>query len=191
MLFNKLKFLKNWCMLLFIYLLFSSSTFAGESDSYNFKWTITSESGGFTVSSNYSLFETFGFPMFGSMSSSSYNLSGGAATPTNVNDIRKDRMKPDNFELQQNYPNPFNPVTNIQFELPEAAHVELVIYNVLGQKVKELVNKEFQAGYHNLIWHGTNQNGEHVGSGTYIFVIRVKSDNKVLFQDSKKMSFLK
>ncbi|NOZ60914.1 MAG: hypothetical protein GXO74_04465, partial [Calditrichaeota bacterium] len=80
---------------------------------------------------------------------------------------------------------------NIQFELPEAAHVELVIYNVLGQKVKELVNKEFQAGYHNLIWYGTNQNGEHVGSGTYIFVIRVKSDNKVLFQDSKKMSFLK
>lgn len=129
--------------------------------------------------------------MFGSMSSSSYHLSGGSAATTIVDDFLNDNKQPENFKLKQNYPNPFNPTTNIQFELPEAAQVELIIFNLLGQKVRTLANEEYQPGYHNLIWDGTNDIGEQVGSGTYLFLIRVKSDNKVLFQESRKMSFIK
>jgi len=171
--------------------LFCCVVFADETGSYVIKWSISCEGGGHGSSSNYHLFDAFGFPMFGSMSSSSYHLSGGSTVPTNVKELARDRIKPEKYDLQQNYPNPFNPTTNIQFELPEAAYVELVVFNLLGQKLKTLVNKEFQAGYHHLIWDGTNENGQHVGSGTYLFFIRATSDNKVLYQDSKKMSFLK
>jgi len=182
-------FHKKFHLIIFLILLISSSTLA--QTNWHIKWSIKSEGGGFSASTSYNIFDTIGFNMFGPMSSSSYNLSGGATTITDVNNPKKGWMIPNNFELQQNYPNPFNPTTNIQFELPKIAHVELLVYNVLGQKVKTLVNKQFKAGYHHLIWDATNDNGTSVGSGTYIFLIRVKSDNNLIFQESKKMSLIR
>jgi hypothetical protein len=71
--------------------------------------------------------------------------------------------------LLQNYPNPFNPSTRIEFSLDARTHVELVIYNVMGQKVSTLVNQSLSPGHHTATWNGTNDNGRPVASGIYFY----------------------
>ena len=93
---------------------------------------------------------------------------------------------PDEFKLSQNYPNPFNPETNIRFQLPEASKVTLKIYNILGQEIKTIINKNLGAGYHSMKWDGTNNIGLKVSSGVYIYRIKAGS-----FTAAKKMVFLK
>jgi len=88
---------------------------------------------------------------------------------------------PDVFALNQNYPNPFNPSTEIAFDLPVASHVELTIYNVLGQKVETLVDREMEAGSHTVTW-----NADKVSTGVYFYRITAKD-----FTETKKMLMLK
>lgn len=88
---------------------------------------------------------------------------------------------PISFGLHQNYPNPFNPSTQIAFDLPSASHVELSIYNVLGQEVKTLINQQMEAGSHVVTFDGSN-----LASGIYFY--RISADN---FSDTKKMMMLK
>jgi Tol biopolymer transport system component len=77
--------------------------------------------------------------------------------------------KPLEFSLQGNYPNPFNPSTTIQFTLASSGKVNLVIYNVAGQKVRELVkDAEMTPGIHNVLWNGHNDLGVPVSSGIYL-----------------------
>ena len=71
---------------------------------------------------------------------------------------------PTQFELFRNYPNPFNPVTNIKFAVPVTAHVTVRVVNMRGQVVATLVDREMQAGYHNLAWDASN-----VASGVYFY----------------------
>ena len=85
------------------------------------------------------------------------------------------------FALFPNYPNPFNPVTTIRFSLPEKQHVTLQIYNLIGQEVATVINKELPAGFHNLIW-----NAENIPSGVYLY--RLASKEKAI---SNKMILLK
>ena len=68
----------------------------------------------------------------------------------------------DFYKLEQNYPNPFNPTTEIRFALPNAGHVSLVVYDVLGRKAAELVNSDHEAGYHSATWSASDQ-----ASGVY------------------------
>ena len=70
-------------------------------------------------------------------------------------------------ELNGNYPNPFNPTTNIKFSLKADSKVSLMIYNIRGQKVKTLVEDDMQAGYHSVVWNGTDESGKNVSSGVY------------------------
>lgn len=94
---------------------------------------------------------------------------------------------PDEFELYQNYPNPFNPTTTIGFNLAENnVKVHLIIYNVLGQKVKTLVNEVYQAGRYRAVWDGTNDAGMPVSTGVYIY--RIQAGDIV---QSKKLTFIK
>ena len=81
------------------------------------------------------------------------------------------RNIPNEFSLMQNVPNPFNPVTSIQFRLPEQSHVLLTVYDMLGRKVKTLVNETKDAGQFSVKWNGTTDRGESVGSGVYIYEI--------------------
>lgn len=81
-------------------------------------------------------------------------------------------IKPEEFAVFQNYPNPFNPTTEIKYNIPQSQFVQVVVYNALGQKVKTLISGYQQAGSYNLIWQGTNDAGQKVGSGTYIFTVR-------------------
>ena len=94
--------------------------------------------------------------------------------------------KASKFELQQNYPNPFNPETNISFVMPSQAKVNLTIYNILGQKVKTLVDRKLNSGPHSVIWNANDEKGNPVSSGMYIYVL--SSGNTKL---SRKMILLR
>jgi hypothetical protein len=74
---------------------------------------------------------------------------------------------PEDFSFEQNYPNPFNPATNFRFALPTPTKVTLEIFNILGQRVKALVDKPYPAGVHEIIWDGTNNSGEQLPTGVY------------------------
>jgi len=88
---------------------------------------------------------------------------------------------PTSYALSQNYPNPFNPSTKIAFDLPVASHVELTIYNVLGQKVEMLVDGDMEAGSHEVTWDASPYS-----SGIYFYRISAKN-----FTETKKMMMLK
>jgi hypothetical protein len=93
---------------------------------------------------------------------------------------------PKEYSLRGNYPNPFNAKTIINFALPKESKVTLDIYNILGQKVKTLVDGAMPAGYHNLEWNGTDFNGLGVSSGVYLY--KLKADN---FTRVNRMTLLK
>lgn len=88
---------------------------------------------------------------------------------------------PDNFELSQNYPNPFNPTTKITYSVPVDGFVNLAIYNVLGEKVADLVNTNVKAGSYEVTFDATN-----FASGMYLY--RMESGD---FVSIKKMMILK
>ncbi len=79
-----------------------------------------------------------------------------------------------NFQLN-NYPNPFNPETNIVFNLPEDGDVQLDIYNIKGQKIRSLINEQFQPGKHSVAWNGKDTNDKQVCSGIYFYKLSVNS----------------
>lgn len=76
------------------------------------------------------------------------------------------------FELLGNAPNPFRQRTTIHFQMPEATHVTLTVYNILGQKIATLVDRELPAGSHEVVWSGRAQQGHALGSGVYLYRIR-------------------
>ena len=82
---------------------------------------------------------------------------------------------PTEYRLNHNYPNPFNPVTTINYQIPEAGFVNLVIYNVLGERVKTLVNKHQNAGYYRITWESDNEAGEALSSGIYLYQLEVNN----------------
>jgi hypothetical protein len=108
--------------------------------------------------------------------------SNDPATPTVLVDVtltvitgmNGTQILPTTYDVAQNYPNPFNPTTTIKYQLPQASHVKLVIYNVLGQRVRTLVNQKMQPGFYQVVWDGRNDQGVQVSSGIYIY--RFESD---------------
>lgn len=80
-------------------------------------------------------------------------------------------------ELAQNYPNPFNPTTTIRYALPGTEQVRLAVYNLLGQKIKTLVDGVQTAGVHDIVWDGKDTSGKAVGSGVYFY--RLETDGVV------------
>ncbi|AFN75188.1 subtilisin-like serine protease [Melioribacter roseus P3M-2] len=92
----------------------------------------------------------------------------------------EERTLPDEFTLLQNYPNPFNAETNIEFALPEAANIDLSIYNLLGQRIYTLYSGELYEGWHKFKWYGTSNNNLHVSSGLYFCRLLVDGKQKVI-----------
>jgi len=96
---------------------------------------------------------------------------------------------PEKFTLHPNYPNPFNPSTTIKFELPAGKSIyktDINIYNVLGQKVRDLLTAELETGRYTEVWDGRNNFGSSLPSGTYYLVIKAGE-----YTDSMKMLYLK
>ena len=94
--------------------------------------------------------------------------------------------QPERFTLLSNYPNPFNPTTTIEFTLPEGGFTELVIYNISGQKIRELVSGDITPGVHSVVWDGRDENGIPVSSG--VFISRLKNRDNVF---SNRMMLVK
>ena len=93
---------------------------------------------------------------------------------------------PEEYQLSQNYPNPFNPSTTINFSVKEMKNVNISIYNILGQKVRTLVNANYAQGFYNQVWDATDDSGNSVSTGIYVYVMTV-GDKRF----TKKMAFLK
>lgn len=92
----------------------------------------------------------------------------------------------DKFTLFQNFPNPFNPTTTIKYILPETASIMLIIYNTSGQIVKNLMSGRQSAGFHSVVWDGTNDEGLAVSTGIYYCLL--KADN---YLKSSKMILIR
>jgi flagellar hook assembly protein FlgD len=93
---------------------------------------------------------------------------------------------PNTFNLNQNYPNPFNPVTTLSYDLPEDSFVSITIYDMLGNVINNLVNSNQSSGYKSVQWNATNNQGQSVSAGVYLYSIEAGE-----FRQTKKMVFLK
>ena len=97
-----------------------------------------------------------------------------------------DLLAPAKTELASNFPNPFNPETTIKFTLMKKSHVNVKIYNIKGQEIKTLVNKEMETGSHFVVWNGKDKNNHMVSSGVYFYQVKIGE-----FNETRKMLLLK
>lgn len=103
----------------------------------------------------------------------------------------EDDVVPRAYSLSQNYPNPFNPATKIEYSLPIASEVQLVVYNILGQQVVSLVNEQKSAGNHSIIWNADGSNSVKLSSGVYLYKLKATGIDGSEFQQTRKMVLLK
>ncbi|MHA2427972.1 MAG: T9SS type A sorting domain-containing protein [Candidatus Hermodarchaeia archaeon] len=109
--------------------------------------------------------------------------------PSLIGDETEERsVFPKTFSLSQNYPNPFNPSTNIDITIPGSVtvRVRLLVYDLRGRMVRELLNEEKEPGHYSVWWDGTNGAGTDVGSGVYLY--KLVAGN---FSATKKMAILR
>lgn len=116
-------------------------------------------------------------------SSENYLLTYGASVVSLSPEINN---VPTGYQLSQNYPNPFNGQTRINFIASKQKQAELIVYNILGQKVKTLFNDLAKIGLNTANWNGKNENGTDVSSGVYYYVLKIGEENL-----SRKMILLK
>ena len=93
---------------------------------------------------------------------------------------------PNQFRLYQNYPNPFNPITTLKYILPQDSFVDISIYDLLGNLVKKLSSEHQSFGYKTVQWDATNNKGQPVSAGVYLYSIETEK-----FRQTKKMILLK
>ena len=143
-------------------------------------------------------------PLFCDAANGNYSLrQGSACLPENNNcnalmgaisescsatsaEDSDDQVIPIEFALHQNYPNPFNPRTVISYALPRSSHVAVTVYNILGQRVRRLIDTYQPAGWHTIQWDGKDQRGQSVATGIYLY--RISAGDYV---KTKKMLLLK
>ena len=105
---------------------------------------------------------------------------GGAVDDMEINRV------PSMYELRQNYPNPFNPSTTIEFFVKTQSFVQLDIYNILGHKVRALVNEPLEPGWQTVQWDGLDDIGDRAASGIYFYQLKIGD-----YMESKKMILVK
>ena len=93
---------------------------------------------------------------------------------------------PSSFSLYQNYPNPFNPTTTLKYDLPMDGLINITIYDMLGNVINQLVNEVQNSGYKFIQWNATNNQGQSVSAGVYLYTIEAGD-----FRQTKKMILLK
>tara|TARA_X000000368_G_scaffold397141_1_gene366007 strand:- start:12 stop:839 length:828 start_codon:yes stop_codon:yes gene_type:complete len=122
------------------------------------------------------------------LDTNSTSLNGPFVLFVEVSDLllKNNITLPSEYKLHQNYPNPFNPITKIRYDLPKDEFVNITIHDLIGRNIKLIVNHNQSAGYHSLRWDATNNYGENVPAGIYIYTIQVG-----VFTQTKKMVLIK
>ena len=103
-----------------------------------------------------------------------------------VTEEEVEEQRPETFSLSENYPNPFNPQTQINYALPRECNVKVTIFNLLGRRVRVLVDEHQSAGYKTVHWDGNDERGVEVASGIYFYRIQAED-----FAQTRKMLLLK
>jgi len=136
---------------------------------------------------------TLGFKVKGSYDELSFEIPNGSVyTGENyeemgINSVESTyKVAPSVYALSKNYPNPFNPTTTIDYSIPQAGNVELVIYNTAGQKIRTLINQMQDASFYKVVWDGRDESGQSVASGIYFY--RLVAGN---FSKIEKMTLIK
>jgi len=145
--------------------------------------------GFFTLTCRDSIRDSISFlqhpPFFDAAVSPKFAHCSGGDIVLPVQEVQVQHL-PLRYELDQNMPNPFNPNTVIVFAVPRPTEVRVEVFNVLGQKVKTLANEFSKAGYKRVEWDGTDDKGNSVASGVYLY--RMTAGD---FSETKKMLLLK
>ena len=104
----------------------------------------------------------------------------------NVLNLLDNADLPNQYALLPNYPNPFNPQTTIDYQIPEAGHVTIDIFDLRGQKIRSLINQNINAGYHSVVWDGNDESANPISSGVYLY--RILTDE---FVNTRKMILMR
>ena len=147
---------------------------------------------------NYKLSSSLGQSIIGTQDGATKNVYTGfwnpwvvQMTPVEWEEVDQTQL-PKEFGLRQNYPNPFNPATVIEYALPKASQVRIQIYNILGQRVRNLVDEPQEPGYKMIHWDGKDDYGKEVSSGIYFYRIVAHTDQgSGDFIKCRKMTLLK
>lgn len=115
-----------------------------------------------------------------------YTLFMRATVVTLTGVVEIDSRVPENFSVSQNYPNPFNPSTSIRYSLPASSNVKLIVFDITGNKVAELVNSDQEPGTYEVTWNGKNDMGLDVSSGVYFYLLSAGE-----FVSTKKLTLIK
>ncbi len=153
------------------------------------KFGFMSVYGSENFSSNQDIAETgaISFKINGETADQSIDwTANGDRVEINAFTTAKGGVLPTSFSLGQNFPNPFNPETSIEYTLAAAGRVEVAIYNVLGAKIKTLVNDVQPAGTYTIRWLGNDESGQTVASGVYFYKLTAGD-----FTATRKMTLLK
>ena len=146
------------------------------------------------ISANNRLGATVGQTAVDKVQNSQYILSSGFWNPPVITVgmiAGDDLLLPKVYELEQNYPNPFNPSTTINYALPFSSEVSIEIYNILGQRVRLLLNEQQMPGYYEIVWDGRNDFGSVTASGVYVYRMAAKASGGESFAQTRKMLFIR
>jgi hypothetical protein len=110
----------------------------------------------------------------------------GCGSAKTVAEGQAEASSPEGYALCQNHPNPFNPETEIRFALPEASHIVVKIFNIVGEEIRTLVEAPYQAGDHTIRWDGRDKHGKPAASGIYIYRLQAGA-----FSQVRKMSLVR
>ncbi len=113
---------------------------------------------------------------------------GTITLPVEITDIES---LPDKFTLKSAYPNPFNPTTTIQYGIPDARDVSIMIYDLMGREVSTLFHNEQQAGWYEITWNGLLNNGSLAPAGIYLFKIVAGNDMAAKEIKTSKITLVK
>ena len=103
-----------------------------------------------------------------------------------LDNFSEEKFLPSGYSISANYPNPFNPTTTIDFQLPENSHVKIKVFNLRGEIVATLIDRQMNAGSYSAKWDGLHSSDTPLPSGVYIYSI-VAGD----FSQTRKMILLK
>ena len=117
-------------------------------------------------------------------SADSHSYEIGNCNESNL--IIAENVLPLTFALYDNYPNPFNPITSFRYDLPEDGLVNITVYDMLGNVASNLVNTYQSSGYKFIQWNATNDQGQPVSAGVYLYTIEAGK-----FRQTKKMILLR